>query len=352
MPGQKHLRVAVANPLHEESCRLITEREPRVTLLNDPSLLPPARHIADFSGDPEFRRTPEQQRQFEALLDSADALLGIPDVDPAALARTVRSNPRLRWVHTTSAGGGQQVGKAGLSPSELRRVTFTTSAGVHGSSLSEFVLLGILSGAKDLPRLLELKSRREWSGRWMSRQVSRQKALILGFGGIGRAVARSLTALGMHVTATSRHADAKHPDVDRFVSLDELPEVIGEMDAVVCALPGTDLTRGIVGERLLALVKPGATFVNVGRGSVVDESALIAALEDGRIAFAALDVFAVEPLPEASPLWTLPNVLISPHTAALAVDEERAVAELFADNATRLLDGEPLMNIVDTVEFY
>ncbi|MEV0388133.1 D-2-hydroxyacid dehydrogenase [Nonomuraea sp. NPDC050643] len=352
MPGQKSLRVAVANPLHQESCRLITEREPRVTLLSDPSLLPPARHRADFSGDPAFRRTPEQQRRFEALLESADALLGIPDVDPAALARTVRANPRLRWVHTTSAGGGQEVGKAGLSPSQLQRVTFTTSAGVHGSSLAEFVLLGVLGGAKDLPRLLRLKSRREWSGRWMSRQLSRQKALILGFGGIGRAVAPLLKALGMSVTATSRHPGAEHPDVDRFVRIGELDEVIGDMDAIVCALPGTDLTRRIVGERLLSQVKRGVTFVNVGRGGVVDESALIAALEDGRIGFAALDVFEVEPLPETSPLWASPNVLISPHTAALTVEEETAVAELFADNATRLLDGQPLVNVVDTVEFY
>ncbi|WP_433510509.1 D-2-hydroxyacid dehydrogenase [Nonomuraea sp. CA-143628] len=352
LPGQKRLRVVVANPLHEESYQRITEREPRVTLLNDLSLLPPIRHRADFSGDPEFRRTPEQQAEFEALLDSADALLGIPDVDAAALGRAVRSNPRLRWVHATSAGGGQQVGRAGLSPSDLERVTFTTSAGVHGSSLSEFVVLGILSGAKDLPRLLRLKSQRRWSERWMSRQISRQKVLILGFGGIGRAVARSLSALGMSVTATSRRTDAKHPDVDRFVSVDELTEAIGDMDAIVCALPGTDLTKGIVGERLLARVKPGATFVNVGRGTVVDESALIAALEDGRIGFAALDVFEVEPLPAESPLWTMPNVLISPHTAALAVDEEAAVVELFADNATRLLDGHPLVNVVDTVEFY
>lgn len=352
LPGQKRLRVAVANPLHEESYQRIIEREPRVTLLNDPSLLPPIRHRADFSGDPGFRRTPEQQAEFEALLNTADALLGIPDVDPAALSRTVHANPRLRWVHATSAGGGQQVGRAGLSPSHLERVIFTTSAGVHGSPLSEFVVLGILCGAKDLPRLLRLKSRHHWGDRWMSRQISTQKALILGFGGIGKAVARSLSALGMSVTATSRHADAKHPDVDRFVSLDEVIDVIGDMDAIVCALPGTNLTERIVDERLLARVKRGVTFINVGRGSVVDESALIAALEDGRIGFAALDVFDVEPLPRTSPLWALPNVLISPHTAALAVDEEAAVVELFADNATRLLDGHPLVNVVDTVEFY
>ncbi|MFC9425655.1 D-2-hydroxyacid dehydrogenase [Streptomyces sp. NPDC056987] len=351
-PGHKRLRVAVANPLHEESCRRIVEREPRVTLLVDPALLPRMRHRADFSGDPGYLRTAEQRERFHALLDSADALLGIPGGDPGELARAVRANPGLRWVHATSAGGGQQVGAAGLGPHDLQRVAFTTSAGVHGSPLSEFALLGILSGAKDLPRLQRLKERREWSDRWISHPISRYKVLVLGFGGIGREVSRCLSLLGASVTVMSRKAGAAHPDVERFVAPDALGDVIGEMDAIVCALPGTDLTTHLVDERFLAGVKPGVTFVNVGRGSVVDESALVAGLRDGRIGFAALDVFEVEPLPRTSPLWSLPNVLISPHTAALSADQEEGVADLFADNATRLLDGHPLKNVVNTVEFY
>ncbi|WP_309505027.1 D-2-hydroxyacid dehydrogenase [Streptomyces sp. KM273126] len=323
-----------------------------MTLLIDPVLLPPMRHRADFSGDPGYLRTAEQQARFHALLDSADALLGIPGSDPADLARAVRSNPRLRWVHATSAGGGQQVGAANLAPQDLQRVTFTTSAGVHGSSLSEFALLGILSGAKDLPRLLRLQAQHHWSDRWMSRPISRHKVLVLGFGGIGREVSRCLSLLGASVTVMSRNADAEHPDVDRFVTPDALSDVIGEMDAIVCALPGTDLTRHMVDDQFLAKVRPGVTFVNVGRGTVVDESALITALQDGRIGYAALDVFEVEPLPHSSPLWSMPNVLISPHTAALSADQEEGVADLFADNATRLLDGHPLKNVVNTIEFY
>jgi phosphoglycerate dehydrogenase-like enzyme len=133
---------------------------------------------------------------------------------------------------------------------------------------------------------------------------------------------------------------------------DELPAVVARVDGIVVTLPGTAATEKLVSAEVLDAVRPGATLVNVGRGTVVDEDALVGALRDGRIGFAALDVFAVEPLDPASPLWDLPNVLISPHNATLTPAEGRRIAELFADNATRLLDGRPLRNVVDTVEFY
>jgi phosphoglycerate dehydrogenase-like enzyme len=117
-------------------------------------------------------------------------------------------------------------------------------------------------------------------------------------------------------------------------------------------LPGTPATEKLVSAAVLDAVRPGTTLVSVGRGTVIDEDALVGALRDGRVGFAALDVFAVEPLAEDSPLWDLPNVLVSPHTAALDEAEDRRIAELFVENARRLLDGEPLRNVVDTVEFY
>ncbi|MGN6199195.1 NAD(P)-dependent oxidoreductase, partial [Humibacter sp.] len=118
------------------------------------------------------------------------------------------------------------------------------------------------------------------------------------------------------------------------------------------ALPGTAATEGMLGEAFFTSVRDGVTVVNVGRGTVIDERALTAALDAGRVGFAALDVVAVEPLAADSPLWDHPNVLISPHTAALTTAEDRRLAELFADNATRLLDGRPLRNLVDVVDFY
>ncbi|MTE23339.1 D-2-hydroxyacid dehydrogenase [Microbacterium sp. ZXX196] len=345
------LRVAVAAPLAPELCARLVEREPRIDLVVDQELLPPMRHPADFSGDPAFRRTPAQQAAFEAMIDSADALYGIPDVDPRALQRAVRGNERLRWVHTMAAGGGGQVRAAELTEAELQRVTFTTSAGVHGQPLAEFAVFGLLAGAKHLPRLIAQQRERDWSGRWMMPQIADQTVLVLGLGGIGAAVARQVSALGATVIGTSR-SGATVPGVAQTVHPDALAEVLPRVDAIVSTLPGTDQTRHLVNDEVLGALRPGATLVNVGRGTVVDEDALLRALDAGQVGFAALDVFEVEPLPASSPLWSHPRVLVSPHTAALTAGEDARIAELFARNAGRLLDGRPLENVVNRVEFY
>ncbi len=145
------LRVVMATPFDGSLCELIVELEPRIDLICEPSLMPARRYPTDYRGDPGFMRTPEQQRRYESMLDSAEALFGIPDVDPAALRRTVESNRGLRWVQTMASGGGAQVKAARLGPEGLLRVVFTTSAGVHGRPLSEFVLFGLLAGAKICP---------------------------------------------------------------------------------------------------------------------------------------------------------------------------------------------------------
>jgi phosphoglycerate dehydrogenase-like enzyme len=350
------LTVVVSTPLSEELCGMIERAEPRITLVRDQSLLPPMRHPADFHGDPGFRRSAEQQQRFEAMIDSADVLYGIPDVDPAALKRAVENNPRLRWVQVMAAGGGGQVKAAALSKEKLESVAFTTSAGVHGGPLAEFAVFGVLAGAKTLPRLLKQQRAHVWSERWEMKQVSESTVLILGLGGIGLEAARVLSGLGAHVIGTSRHANelerGSAEQVDELVHPDRLLEIAPRIDAVVLALPGTASTQGLIGAEFFSAVRPGVTVVNVGRGTVIDEEALIAALREGVVGFAALDVVAHEPLDSASPLWDFANVLISPHTAALNVAEDRRIAELFADNATRFLDGRPLRNLVDTVEFY
>ncbi|GAA2729279.1 D-2-hydroxyacid dehydrogenase [Cellulomonas aerilata] len=351
MTQTDRLRVAVATPLPEALCDLVERLEPRVEMVRDQSLLPPMRWAGDFEGDPGYRRTPEQQAAFEALLESAEVLYGVPDVRPAALARTVRANPRLRWVQTMAAGGGAQVKAAELTRDELDRVTFTTSAGVHAGPLAEFAVFGLMAGAKHLPRLVAQRSERVWSERWAMGQLSEQTILVVGLGHIGLEVARKVSALGARVIGVHRRElDAQ--GVERIVGPDRLAEVAPEVDGVVVTLPGTEATHGLLDRPFFAALRPGATVVSVGRGTVIDEDALVAALQDGRVGFAALDVFAVEPLPEDSPLWSLPNVVLTPHTAANSPHEERLIAELFADNARRLLDGEPLRNVVDTVDFY
>lgn len=344
-------RVVIAVDLPAEQIRRIQEAEPRVEVVSDPTLVAPRRFPADWEGDPAFARNLQQQDRYEALVDSADVLFSIPDVDPASLARTVRANPRLAWVMTMAAGGGSQLRAAGLTAEELSRLTVTTSAGAHGGPLAEFALFGVLAGAEDLPRLLRQQREHSWSPRWEMRHLDAMTVLVVGLGGIGAACATAFSAQGAHVLGTTRSGEPV-AGVDELVPIADLAEAAARADAIVATLPGTAATEGLIGAEVLAACRPGTILVNVGRGTVVDEAALLASLDDGRIGFAALDVVAQEPLEPASPLWDHPQVLISPHTAALDAREEERIVDRFIANLHRFCDGEELRHVVDTVEFY
>ncbi|MEQ1737998.1 MAG: D-2-hydroxyacid dehydrogenase [Rhodoglobus sp.] len=341
------LRVVVANPLSDENLALLRRLEPRLDVVHDPALTGPASD--DWMA--WFDRPADLQQAYEEYVDSADVLYGVPDHSGRALARTVAANPGLRWVHTIPAGGGQQVRAAHLDREALDRILFTTSAGVHAEPLSEFAVFGVLAGAKLLPWLLEAQRRHEWAPRRVMPIASDLTVAIVGLGAVGRVTAAKLAGLGYTVVGVHRHA-VEGPGVSRVYGVDRLSEVAGLADAIVLALPGTAQTEKMLNRDVLAAVRPGITIVNIGRGTTVDEPALIEALADGRVGLAVLDVTYTEPLAADSPLWDLSNVLIAPHTAAISPHEARKITELFAENARRLLDGEELLNRVDTVEFY
>lgn len=346
MPDQHKVRVVVATPLAPELCERIAAVDPRVEVLVDQELLPPMRHPADFGGDPSFSRTPEQQARFEELVDSAEVLYGIPDVQPSALARTVAANPGLRWVMTMAAGGGGQVVAAGLPGAALRRIVFTTSAGAHGVPLAEWAIFGLLCGCKELPRLQRQQRAHEWPTRVVGRPIEGSTVLIAGLGGIGKQVAKRCKALGMTTLGVKRRV-SEVDDVDEVHALDDLAGIVGRADHIVLTLPGTAQTEKLVDAGLLAKAKPAVTVVNVGRGTVIDEQALVDALRSGQVGFAALDVFAVEPLAADSPLWELDNVLVSPHSGGLDSREDERICEIFCDNLRHYLAGRPLHNVVD-----
>ena len=341
------LHVVVAAPISDEDLEELRRREPRLDIDMERDLL--AEPGPSWQG--AKRRSPEDQARFEKLIDGAEALLGAPDSSGKALARTVAANPGLRWVQTIQAGGGQIVRAAGLDAEALERIVFTTSAGAYSEPLAEFAVFGVLAGSRHLGELRTAQIRHEWRSRMVMPAASDMTVAVVGLGSIGRLSAQKLALLGYHVVGVHRR-DVEVEGVERVEPVEKLAEVASQADALVLALPGTDATERLIGRDVFAHVKPGATVVNVGRGTTVDEPELVAALQDGRVGFAALDVFAVEPLPADSPLWDMPNVVISPHTAGVDGHEPRRVVESFAENATRFLDGEPLLNVVNTAEFY
>ena len=260
------VRVAIAAPLAPELCERIAAVDPRVEVVVDQELLPPMRHPADFSGDPAWSRTPEQQAAYDALLDSAEVLYGIPDVNSQALARTVAANPDLRWVMTMAAGGGSQVVAAGLSEAELQRVTFTTSAGVHGVPLAEWAIFGVFCGTKELPRLQRQQREHAWPVRVVGRPIEGSTALVVGLGGIGQQVAKRCKALGMTVLGIKRSV-SDVDNVDEVHTLDDLPSIVGRADHIIVTLPGTAQTEKLLNADVFAAAKRGVTVVNVGRGT-------------------------------------------------------------------------------------
>ena len=344
--------VAIAVPLEAELVERIRAVDPSVTVLYEPELLPPERFPADHSGDPGFRRTPEQEKRYWDMLNAAQVLYGFPNESPAGLARIAESNPHLRWVHAMAAGAGGAVKASGLDAAALEKFHVTTSAGVHALPLAEFATLGILNGFKRSAELAQDQAARIWPElRTPTRLVNGARLVITGLGEIGLETARIARALGMTVSGTKRTVEAID-GIDEVVGNDGLAGLLASADAVVNTLPGTPSTERLFNRDAFAAMKPGTVFVNVGRGTVVDEEALLEALENGQVSYACLDVFAVEPLPQDSPLWNHPKVMVSPHTSALSAAENRLIAERFCSNLRTFLDGGELPHLVDTVHFY
>ena len=344
--------VAIAVPLEAELVERIRAVDPSITVLYEPELLPPERFPADHSGDPDFRRTPEQDERYWDMLNSADVLYGFPNESPAGLARVAGSNPHLRWIHAMAAGAGGAVKASGLDAATLEKFQVTTSAGVHALPLAEFAALGVLNGFKRSAELAQDQAARIWPElRTPTRLVNGSRLVITGLGEIGQETARIARALGMSVSGTKRTVEPIE-GIDEVADNHGLAGLLASADAVVNTLPGTPYTEGLFNRDVFAAMKPGTVFVNVGRGTVVDEAALLEALDNGQVSYACLDVFSVEPLPQDSPLWNHPKVMVSPHTSALSAAENRLIAERFCSNLRTFLDGGELPHLVDTVHFY
>lgn len=285
-----------------------------------------------------------------------------------AFDRLLARAPNLAWVHSATSG----VERA-LTPAALARDVLVTNArGVFSRPIAEHVLLMILAVSRHLPELLELQRERAWQP-LEGRELRELTIGIVGYGSLGRSVASLASAFGARVIAMRRRpeagagpgpadvaAGAPHasrdedgdvfpfePNPDRIVGPDGLHELLAESDIVVLAAPLTAATDGLINEAALASMKRDAWLINVARGRLVDDTALVRALRDNRIGGAALDTFRDEPLPQGSPYWELPNVIVTPHTAWSSARVLDRSIDLFCDNLRRFSRGEPLRNVVD-----
>lgn len=280
--------------------------------------------------------------------------------------RDIAQFPRLKWVQNRGAG----VDGFMKHPVWNSDVMITTASGIHLTPIAERALAMMLAFRAQLPQLWRHKQQKEWpEDRWaiFTNPNLRGSTLgIVGYGAIGGELARLADALGMRVLALNRSGQRRpmtgylEPRLgdramripERIYAADELAELLPECDHVVMLAPLTPATRQTFDADAFARMKSTAYFYNYGRGGLVDEAAMIAALRSGQIAGAGLDVFAREPLPADSPLWDMPNVIISPHIGGMTADYNDRVVALFAENLRRYLDGQPLLNLVDRERGY
>ncbi len=335
--GQSGRRVVVAitSPLEPEHAATIAAVDPdRIDLRYLPELMPPTRYTADHNGVAGWKRTEPDETRFRAAIRDAEVTWDVPiapDAGPLDLC------PGLRWIQTSSAGVGQRIKQLGLADTNL---IVTTSSGVHARPLAEFVFAVLLHHAKCFSQLRAWQNDHHWQ-RYCGGELDGQTIAIIGPGRIGRQIALVARAFGMNTWALARTHDPARAEtlgVDRLFTRDELRAMLAGADAVVLCMPHTPETEDMIGAAEIAAMKPGTVLVNIARGAVIDEDAMVVALRSGQIAFAGLDVFRQEPLPPDSPIWDLPNVIVNPHSASTAASENRKIVELFAHNLRCYLD--------------
>jgi phosphoglycerate dehydrogenase-like enzyme len=300
----------------------------------------------------EMIRAVDPRVRVVAATDLDRAAAAAPQADAIVAwqipAQVLARASRLRWIHTTAAGAD------GLIVPAVRegRVVLTSSVGIHTVGLPEHVMALVLAFARRLHVAIRQQAARRWDRAAVVGDEIQGKTLgILGLGAIGRAVAQRAAAFGMRVIGT-RRSPAAVAHVERVLGPEATDQVLREADYLVIVLPLTPQTEGLIDARALRLMKRSAVLINVGRGKVVREADLIAALQDGTIAGAGLDVFEREPLPADSPLYGMENVIITPHTSGASRTYYDRAIPLFCENLRRFLDGRPMVNVVDPERGY
>lgn len=296
------------------------------------------------------RRFPRHEFVHARSAEEAVALIGDAEVAFASELRRPHlvAGRRLRWIHSPAVGvGGMLFPEMVESP-----IVITNSRGVAAETIAEHVVACVLALFRKLPIAIRSQSSGEWAQDAIAapppvRMLRGSRVLVIGLGAIGTAVSTKMIALGTTVSAVRRNVSRPGPAGVAVHPADALRDVLPQADIVVVAAPHTTRTRSLVGRDELQAMRGDAILVNVSRGALVDEAALSDALERGTIAGAALDVFHTEPLPAGSPLWHIPNLLITPHTSWIRSDHWDVMTQLFAENLERFEAASPLLNVVD-----
>ncbi|OII38817.1 D-2-hydroxyacid dehydrogenase [Plantibacter sp. MMLR14_011] len=339
------MQILITSYLEPEHVEAIRASHPDVEVLYDPTLIGVPQYVADHHG-PTPQLSAADQRRWEELLARAEVAFDFDWQDPAALPQRA---PNLKWIQATSAGIGAFMRRTGLDRSSI---IATTAGGVHAVPLAEFALTGALFVVKGLP-YLQRQQREHRFERYTTRQLAGMRVTVVGVGGMGSNVVRTFDAIGARVTAVGRVGGRYElPQGVELSDVDRLDEVLPTTDVLVLCTALTPETENLISADRIAMLPTHAAVVNISRGQVIDEDALIEALRSGRLGGAALDVFREEPLPADSPLWDLDNVLISPHSASTVESENATLTALFIENLARYRAGEPLLNRFDADRGY
>ena len=297
-----------------------------------------------------LERPEEDERRWLSLLAEAEVLF---DFDRTHLEDLSERAPSLSWIQATSAGIGQLVARHRYVE-RMPETVFTTASGVHAIPLAEYTLMSILMFRGQVPEMFADQGERRWR-RFASTDLVGRSLAVVGMGSIGRQVARLASAFGMRTIGVKRTVAGVEPaslHLEALYTSDELHAALRDAEHLVLSAPHTPGTEGLIGAAELALLAPGAIVVNVARGALIDESALVAALESGHVGGAALDVFQEEPLSPDSVFWTMPNVLVCSHSAGTSDRENERITDIFCENLRRYLAGERLLNVLDKDRMY
>jgi len=355
--SERRVKVTLALPVADELQEMIRSTDARLEV----TALTRAQRRVYRGGRPLWAGYPEPPRaedeseeeareRLEPILRETEVLLTNPIVPDDIVERA----PALKWLQLTSAG----VDRLLNAPVVRSHVAVTTASGIHAVPISEYVIGAMLAFAKGLTRAMKAQQERAWRPFWPE-ELEAKTVGVLGMGAIGARVVQLSKGLGMRVLAMRRSverrmtgAEAGFPDADEMLPPSELAYLLGESDYVVVALPLTPESRDLIGETELRAMKRSAVIINIARGAIIDEQALVRALKEDWIAGAALDVFQQEPLSGESQLWGLENVVVTPHISGGTPRYMERAVELFCDNLRRYLAAEPLRNVVDAARGY